>query len=74
MTTHGIDCKPRALRVPRTKKLTEHLDPFFLMKRTPYVTKYAMIKDMEVDAKKEKHYFFQLTSPDYPDGNVSMST
>jgi hypothetical protein len=39
------------------------------------MTKYAMIKDIEVDAKCDKlYYFFQLTSPDYPDGNVSMST
>jgi hypothetical protein len=64
MASHGIDGRPEALIVPVTRKLTENLDPFFLMKPTPYVIKYLLCRESDFG----NYFFFQLTSPIYPEG------
>jgi hypothetical protein len=72
MASHLTDGRPAELGVPVTKTLTKNLDPFVLMKATPYVLKYLICRETEVVDAEEKLFFFQLTSPYYPDGKTKM--
>ena len=42
------------------------------MKATPYVLKYLICRETEVVDADDKLFFFQLTSPYYPDGKNQM--